>query len=370
MDRMSEYLKETFPEIDDAITVFWSFQGDKVVVDGRDYPASTILADTSVFRMFDVRVLEGSHEFLIRGSNKVAITQQKARKLFGDENPIGKTIYRGHIRMEEFTICAIVSDLPKRSNFAFDFISPSFGGGVTIIRLYPGINVNSFQQKLYEHEITEQGIAGTNFIIKPITQIRYTDPDMRRDIKFQYIVIFAVSGLLIILCALFNYLTLFVSRFRIRQKELALRMVCGASGRSLLTLLSVEFLLTLLYAVVLGSALTQWLHKPFLTMSGIQMDLSAIFLESLVYIGCIIVFSLFVFWLILIIFRHRSLNVSIRRSNNNFSRKVSVVAQLVISIGFAFCSIVIMRQIHFLHHTDDLGFSFKNRGRLPFVNQL
>jgi len=360
--RLSEYLKETFPEIADAITVFWSFPGDKVIVESREYPASTILADTSIFRMFDVRVIEGSHEFLIAGSNKIAITQQKARRVFGDENPIGKTVHRGHIIMEEFTICAIVSDLPKRSNFAYDFISPPRGGGVTIIRLHPGINVKSFQQKLYDHEISEQGIVNENLIIKPITKIRYTDPDMRKEIKFQYIVFFSLSGLLIIFCALFNYLTLFASRFRIRQKELALRIVCGASGRSLWLMLSVEFLLTLLFSVVLGCMLTQWLHKPFLTMSGIQMDLSAVLLESLAYIGCIIVVAMLVFWSILLIFRHKSLNASIRRSNKNFSRKVSVVVQLVISIGFAFCSIVIIRQIHFLHHTDDLGFSFQNRG--------
>ena len=360
--RLSEYLKETFPEIADAITVFWSFLGDEAIVEGRKYPSSTILADTSIFRMFDVRVLEGSHEFLIGGSNKIAITQQKALRLFGDANPIGKTVHRGHIIMEEFTICAIVSDLPKRSNFAYDFISPPRGGGVTIIRLHPEINVKSFQQKLHDHEISEQGIANQNLIIKPITKIRYTDPDMRKEIKFQYIVFFSLCGLLIIFCALFNYLTLFASRFRIRQKELALRIVCGASGRSLWLMLSVEFLLTLLFSVVLGCMLTQWLHKPFLTMSGIQMDLSAVLLESLAYIGCIIVVAMSAFWLILLVFRHKSLNASIRRSNKNFSRKVSVVVQLVISIGFAFCSIVIIRQIHFLHHTDDLGFSFQNRG--------
>ena len=63
--------------------------------------------------------------------------------------------------------------------------------------------------------------------------MRYTDPDIAREVKFQYIFIFAVSGLLVVLCAMFNYLALFVSRFRMRQKELALRVVCGASGGSL-----------------------------------------------------------------------------------------------------------------------------------------
>ena len=73
-----------------------------------------------------------------------------------------------------------------------------------------------------------------------------------------------------------------------------------------------------------------------------------------------------VLWLILFVFRLRSLNVSIRRSNKNLFRKTSVVAQLVISVGFAFCSIVILKQIYFLHNNADLGFSFQNRGAIMF----
>ena len=176
--------------------------------------------------------------------------------------------------------------------------------------------------------------------------------------------IFAISGLLVILCSLFNYLTLFVSRFRMRQKELALRTVCGASGGSLFVMLSIEFLLTLLFAVVLGCMLTQLVYHPFLTLSEIQMGLPAIYRELLLYIGGVILVSLFTFWVILIIFRYRSLNVSIRLSNKKLFRKTSVVVQLVISIGFAFCTIVILKQMYFLHHSADLGFSFRNRGSI------
>ena len=182
--------------------------------------------------------------------------------------------------------------------------------------------------------------------------------------------IFSISGILVILCSLFNYLTLFVSRFRIRQKELALRVVCGASGGSLLTMLSVEFILTLLFAVGLGFMPAQLVYKPFLTLSEIQMNLSQIYRESLIYISSIILLSLLAFRLILYMFRKRSLNVSIRQSNKSLSRKVSIVVQLVISIVFAFCTIVILKQMYFLHHTDELGFSFQNRGSVAIHENI
>ena len=371
---LAAYLKETFPEIVNATPLIPSWHGSKITMEGVEIPVLTISVDSSFFRMFDVKILEGSRDFLIPGSQKIAITQEKARQLFGNEHPIGKTVNNG---WEDLTICAVVSGIPKRSNYAFDLIGsfrtqsvdPSqmwnvSHGENTIIELFPGTNVEAFEKKLYEHDPGEGRFISKKMTIQPLTKLRYLDPDVTRDVKFQHILIFAVSGLLVILCSLFNYLTLFISRFRMRQKELALRVVCGASGGSLLVMLTVEFMLMLLFAVVLGCMLTQLVHKPFLTLSDIQMNLPAIYRELLMYIGGIILISLLVFWLILFIFRIRSLNLSIRRSNKKLFRKVSVVVQLVISIGFAFCTIIILKQMYFLHHTDELGFSFKNRGTL------
>jgi hypothetical protein len=70
------------------------------------------------------------------------------------------------------------------------------------------------------------------------------------------------------------------------------------------------------------------------------------------------------FWVILFIFRQRNLNQSIRRSNKALFRKASIAAQLVISVGFSFCTITILKQMYFLHHSADLGFSFHNRGAI------
>jgi ABC-type antimicrobial peptide transport system permease subunit len=373
---LAAYLKETFPEVANATTLTPSWSGSAIAVDDAEYLASVIQADSSFMRMFDIKILEGSGDFLIPVNNMtttrtIAITREKARKLFGNEHPIGKTL---KIRGIEFTICAIVSEMPKRSNYPFELIrslhvmpSPRdawFGtnGENTIIELVPGIDVEAFEKKLYEHDTGDEKANISKMTITPITKMRYTDQSIEREVKFRHILIFALSGLLVVLCSLFNYLTLFVTRFRMRQKELALRVVCGASRSSLFVLLSVEFMLTLLFAVALGCILTKLAIKPFFALSEIQMGLPAIYGETLLYIGGVILISLLVFWLILFIIRRRSLNVSIRRSNKKPFRKISVATQLIISIGFAFCSIVILKQMYFLHHTDQLGFSFKNRG--------
>ena len=373
--KLAAYLKETFPEIADAITLVPASIRNKITVEGAEFPALIIFADSSFFRMFDVKILEGSQDFLIHGSDKIAITMEKARQLFGNEHPVGKTINDG---LEDVTICAIVSGISKQSNYTYDFIKPLPLWVVsspspldwfpsmcnTMIRLHPKTNIEAFEKKLYEHNTGDARGNISKMKIKSLTKMRYTDPDIEREVKFQHILVFSISGLLVILCSLFNYLTLFLSRFRMRQKELALRVVCGASRVSLLVLLSVEFILTLLFAVLLGCVFTQGLHRPFLTLSEIQMPLPAIYRESLMYVGGVILISLLVFWLILFIFQRKSLNLSIRRSNKKLFRKISVIVQLMISIGFAFCSCVILKQMYFLHHSNELGFSFQNSGSI------
>jgi ABC-type antimicrobial peptide transport system permease subunit len=271
----------------------------------------------------------------------------------------------------DHTICAVVTGYPKRSNYPFDFLTAItntqgwnvIGNDQTLIELFPNIDMESFKKKLYEHENKESKsiLAPKNLTITPLTTVRYEDPNIIREVKFQHIILFAVAGSLLILCTLFNYLTLFISRFRIRQRELALRMVFGASGRSLFALLSVEFIISLVIALLFGLIFIQILLPPFRVLSEVKLELSSVYLESVAYIAAVILISLLIFLLILAIFRRRTLNTSIHRTNQALFRKMSIVVQLIISIGFAFCTIVIVKQMYYLHNTD-LGFALKNRG--------
>jgi ABC-type antimicrobial peptide transport system permease subunit len=323
--------------------------------------------------MFNVKIVEGNMDFLIPDGKKVAITRKKALQLFGNESPVGKKIVMNDHSLAEYEICAVVSGLSEHSNYSFDFLGKfEFWSTVpegwnltfvhTLVETVSGIDMDALKEKLHEHKIS--GIGGhfaEYMTLVPITSVRYTDVSVRREVKFQHIIIFALAGSLLILCTLFNYLTLFVSRFRMRQRELALRTVYGASGRSLFTMLSVEFLMSLIAALILGLILINILYSFFLRVSGVRLKLSAISFESIIYIAGIIAVSLAVFFLTFALFRRSTLDASIR-DNKKILRKTSIVVQLTVSIVFAFCTLIIMKQMYYLHNIADLGFSFKNSG--------
>jgi ABC-type antimicrobial peptide transport system permease subunit len=384
---LAGYLKETFPEVANVTAINLPYESRiDVEVEGVPYPSDYLEVDSTFLGTFDVKIVEGSRGFLIRKTNNVAITQEKARQLFGNESPIGKTVDLDG----EKTICAVITGYSsKRSNYPFDFLCPNsielsysingvpqpatdimtswtHSGAHTVLELAPGINLEAFKKKLYEHKI-RGGIE--KMTLMPLADVHYKDPTIEREVKFQHILLFALAGSLVILCTLFNYLTLFTCRFRIRQREIALRTVCGASGKSLFMLLSVEFIMSLTVALLLGLCFIQIALAPFKTLSGVNLELSAIYSESILYIVAIILLSLLLFLLVLWIFRRRSLNAVMRRGNTNLFRKMSIVAQLIISIGFAFCTIVIVKQMYYLHNTD-LGFEFKNRASVEIYSEI
>jgi ABC-type antimicrobial peptide transport system permease subunit len=385
---MAEYLKTTFPEVVDA-TIVESKQMT-FTVEEVTCPVKVLMIDSSFLSIFDIKLIEGSMEFLIPESKKIAITREKSLQLFGNENPVGKLVDNGGksetrdsdgniIKTDDGirTVCAVVTGFSGRSNYPFDFLECHKrirdGWGYfsnkthAVIELVSTVDVKTFEKKLYDHTVKKRFTTITKMDITPLTSIYYKDPNMERDVKFQHIIIFFVAGSLLIVCTLFNYLTLFVSRFRIRQREMALRVVCGASSRSLFALLSVEFILSLVIALLMGLLCIYTIIHPFLKLSGVVMELGSIYFELLIYIAGIIVISLLTFILTLAIFRYRTLNLTIRQSNKKIFRKTSIVVQLVISITFAFCTTIILKQMYHLHNTD-LGFAFKNRGSIVQIH--
>jgi hypothetical protein len=383
---LSLYLKNTFPEIKNATKILSKWMTSAFTIDSVVHKVSIIHADASFLDIFDIKVIEGDRDFMIPESQKIAITQKKARQLFGNESPVGK------IFDDQYTIGAVISGFSKHSNYPFDFLLINNRylfhlNGDIIVELGRGFDTESFRKKLYEHKATYEYTIPfdppqvdreniEHITLMPLTSIHYKDPYMLRTVQFQHIIIFAMAGSLLILCTLLNYLALFISRFRIRQRELALRIVCGASNRSLFALLSVEFIICLTVALVFSECLIHISLPYFRVLTETKIEHStfhintgsfSIHLESLIYIAVTILVSLLTFLITLYIFRRKSLNVAVRGGNKKIFRKVSIIAQLTISIVFTFCTIIILKQIYYLHNTD-LGFAYKGRGYVCLVD--
>lgn len=371
---LAAYLKETFPEIEEACNT--SCYENEIKYNNVTYPVTQIAADSISIKIFPIQLLKGNTNFQILDGKEVAITEEIAEKIFGKEDPVGKKLT---ISGKEVPICAVVKSWNKHSNMPFDIVKANYSfpywraaGWSTYIKLKKGTDSKAFMKKIYEHAIKKEDATYTKFVLTPITKLRYDHPLQEGIVKYNHIILFAVAGGLVVLCALFNYLTLFISRIRMRGKEIALRKVCGSSNKHLMMLFTVEYLITLILSIFIGMLLIEIVQPSFKELSEIQLASSDIYLETIAYSIALASLSFLFSLFPICYFRRQSLNTTMKGSEKgngkDYFQKLFIVFQLIISIGIIFCTFIMIKQIHHLSHTDRIV-ERKGKGTLTIYNR-
>lgn len=358
----STLLKNDFPEVEAACAYTRWGQETDVKADGRVVRTCEMQADSCFMNMFNISVLSGSMDFMY-SDEKIALTEDVAMRLFGSVDVLGKEVknYNDDTR----TVCAILANL-NHSNMTFgcwgqgeyfrkwqnDWYNGSFE---IIIKLRKGTDPIAFQRKLAANETKADprdphGVF-ENIRLIPLDEYHYSSINRYKSFQFYYLILFSVAGALVILCSLFNYLSLFITRMRIRSREIELRKVCGSSIGGVVILLFIEYLYIILLSGILGMALVEMALPAFKKMSSVSGN---IYGESLLYFVGILLLSL----LLLVPFAIRRSHI--RNTGNKYMlRKVSIAFQLAIGLLVTFCIIVMMKQIYYLTNTD-LGWERKN----------
>ena len=358
----STLLKNDFPEVEATCAYTRWGQETDVKADGRVVRTCEMQADSCFMNMFNISVLSGSMDFMY-SDEKIALTEDVAMRLFGSVDVLGKEVknYNDDTR----TVCAILANL-NHSNVTFgcwgqgeyfrkwqnDWYNGSFE---IIIKLRKGTDPIAFQRKLAANETKADprdphGVF-ENIRLIPLDEYHYSSINRYKSFQFYYLILFSVAGALVILCSLFNYLSLFITRMRIRSREIELRKVCGSSIGGVVILLFIEYLYIILLSGILGMALVEMALPAFKKMSGVSGN---IYGESLLYFVGILLLSL----LLLVPFAIRRSHI--RNTGNKYMlRKVSIAFQLAIGLLVTFCIIVMMKQIYYLTNTD-LGWERKN----------
>lgn len=383
---LAAYLAQHFPDI--AVAAPFHLISERISVNDKYQDAVFSSADSAWMNLMDIRIIKGNRNFMLPKDNaEIAITEEAAKKWFRTEDPIGK-----EVKMLRRTkkICAIVQAENRHTNFPFDFIgNPELGKTwwyITwsiLIKVKPDTDIEELESKINANlpaelkqvtSIRKTGIE--RIILTPLSKLHYAK-DFREDkeagITFQYIIYFSIAGILIITCALINYLTLFINRMRVRQREMALRMIHGANIRSLVSLLTVEFLLLLACAVTTGFLLIEICFPSFIELTGIDTAKSSLYGEAFLFIGLISLIILTAIIGLLYILYHRSLHLSLRyntgRSTGTQLRRGSIVLQLFVCLSFIGCTVLINQQLDYLRHRD-LGLKIKNRGSFSVMGDM
>jgi putative ABC transport system permease protein len=260
----------------------------------RIQPANTTLLETGNKRFQEERVFYVDPDFmdvfsypLVKGDrgsalkqvDAVLITQDMATKYFGKEDPIGKVIRKEN--KENMVVTGVLANIPANSDLQFDFILPmaslartsddlknnkwdnfNFYNYVQLDKSFDpsAANLLSLEKQInqvFHNHVTDMKAT---FQLQPLTKIHLA-PEKQGDLpghgNAQYVNIFFIIAILILVVACINFMNLATARSARRAKEIGLRKVAGAvRGQLIIQFLSesvfISFLSLLLALVIVS----------------------------------------------------------------------------------------------------------------------
>lgn len=324
---------------------------------------TTLRGDTAFFKMFDFNIAAGTDRFKT-DSSYVAVTENFAHKIYGYDNPIGK-------KCNGKTVCAVIAPFKHPSIFRFDilmwhdfpFVRPhetSYHSvqaedwqNNVIFKLHKGIDYKQFSDIL-DRTIKAQSYGRNPYRheLRPLQE--FHRHNMKNGMYIQYIHsgLFATACLLLLVCAIVNYMLFSLNRLRNRAREMALRMVHGASNLSITAMMLTEYALVLGTSLILGLILVLFFLKPFREMTDIQMTGEYVFGWSLLLMLLLFIISVAVCIVSTYIVRRRSMQISISRKSSRLFRNLSIGIQIFISVLFVFAVSAMIYQFRFLRNND------------------
>lgn len=371
---LADYLDKNCPEVEKACHVMAGSEAEPVLYQKTEYQMMQLNVDSSFVSMFNITVLNGDNQLRL-GKNQIAITDKAAKRIFGDELPIGKQITLPENDHAEMTIVAVVKSWEGHSIYPFDILLPypdweaHWGRQQchTLFRVYPDTDIKALEQRLAEYKVQQDSHEQTiSTPIALLSTLRSTHPQENVNVKLNHVRLFACIGVLVIICGLCNYLTMLITRIRMRKRELALRKVNGASNAGLLSLLLSELILLLVISSGIGAMLLELILPVFKRLSQIDESTSFFYGEVSLYILSLLVMTTGIAAIFVYYANKRTLLDSIRHKSNlhlsGWFYKGSVSFQLFVSIGLVFCTMVMMKQLDYLLNSKELGLNRHNIG--------
>ena len=380
-------MKNDFPEIKEYVRLLKAEKTD-IGQPGQKhfYETGLLYADSTFFNVFSFALEKGDIQHALEKPNSIVLTEEAAKKYFGNKNPIGKTLeVNSFVGMLNVEVTAIAKKLPDNSHFKFNALVSlqslgdlsnfwSYHMFQTYLLLGNNSSAASLEKKfpsfVNKYIINNPQADGKQDIhLQPLTSIHLHsnmtgELDVNSDITYVYV--FAGVAIFILLIACFNFTNLSTARSLVRAKEVGLRKVIGATRKQLLAQFLGETTLFAFISLLLAVTITYLLLPLFnqLSQRQLQIDFSKNYALSAVLVSLVISVGLFAgLYPAIILSAFKPIEVLkgkfIRGSKGVSFRKLLVTLQFVVSIALIAATVLVYRQLNFLQNKK-LGFDKEN----------
>jgi putative ABC transport system permease protein len=345
---------------------------------------NVVYTETPFFSMFTLPMIQGSAATALNAPFSAVITESAAKKYFNKVDVVGETLVMNDT--SNYKITGVIKDVPSQSHFNYDFFlsfntlpeSKTTGWGYMGVHNYVMLKSNANIAKLekqisaleLEHSFNPSAFkTGDNYLftrLKPLRDIHLRDEEtlysLSKNGNIQYVYIFSVIAIVILLIACINFMNLSTARSSNRAKEVGVRKVLGsARGNLIWQFLTESTLVTLASAII--AVVLAWALLPFFNQVAdkhiiIGVD-SLTWLVPSVIVAVLVIGFLAGSYPALFLSGFRPIDVLKSKLSigfkGGFLRSFLVVFQFSISVFLIVGTLVIYNQLNYIRNKD-LGF--------------
>jgi putative ABC transport system permease protein len=387
-------LMNDYPAMIENIVRLFNFQAPRSFVEYEENKFNEkrfFFADSTFFDIFNYEFIAGNPETALDEMNLVVITESTAKRYFGVQNPIGKSIrFETSLNLQ---VSGVIKDVPEQSHFKFDFIGSmsslraAFGGNLpqtwvwnpcwTYLLLNKNVDPKALEAEFpnfIQKYFFDAERDNVSLYLQPLTSIHLKsdlDYEISPNNDMSSIYILSVIALFLLAIAIINYMNLATATSSGRAKEIGIKKVNGAYQSQLILQFIGESILLTYFALTMSVILIELLLPAFNEFTG----KSILFSDLVKWQNIIVVLGLGAFigtisgiYPAFFLASFQPLDVLIssktKGTKSGTARKVLVVAQFTISISLIIGTIVIRDQLNFMRNAD-LGFDKENIVILP-----
>ncbi len=292
-DPAAALLKAEFPEVRHAARVMRQFSDPAILsFEDRSFAQQGLFADQDFLEIFSFPVVRGDRSRALVAPGSIVITEEVARKLYGDEDPLGKTLAYGVRRGKgDLTVTAVVRDVPANSHLEFDYLLSvaTLEADKSNDYMFKNWNVwnftiyaelagsamrgpleDKFARWVDEHRPANTE-GGLRFFLQPLRDIHLRsniEGELATNNEIRTVSLFLAIAVLILLIAAVNYMNLVTARASTRAREIGVRKVTGADRAQLVRQFLGESVLFAFLALVAALALARLALGRFNAVAG------------------------------------------------------------------------------------------------------
>ena len=378
---MGPTLKQDFPEIKNFTRVHWSEKYQLTQSNKKVFLPEVFFVDSTFLKIFDFKVVQGDRQTALLKPHTALLTEETAKKLFGDANPIGKTITHYGDDTTSFSVTGIIANVPKNSQLQFDalfsfssIINPqmakNWGGNWlnTYLELAAGTDADALDKKFPAYLKKYMGDNGPKYMklfVLPLKDVHANSADIGLDyINYQKFDkkstnLFAIIALIVLVIACVNFINLSTARSAERAKEVGIRKSIGAYRFQL----AIQFLgetvliafMALIFAVILVELALPYINN--LSERDITFNIFGSLSLLLVVLGGTVLIGLIsgIYPAIYLssFQAAKVLKGSIQAGKNKGSlRNILVVTQFASAIFLMIATVFVLRQLNYMQKQD------------------